>query len=95
MKQIRKNIVRIAWALLALFFLLAANGAYSIATTGLAGPSGDEFNPVGTVWIGASGPHGTSTIRYQFNNDRKRNIERFSASALDFLRRFVLADLNH
>lgn len=68
---------------------------YSIATTGLAGPSGDEFNPVGTVWVGASGPHGTSTIRYQFNNDRKRNIERFSASALDFLRRFVLADLNH
>jgi nicotinamide-nucleotide amidase len=68
---------------------------YSIATTGLAGPSGDEFNPVGTVWVGASGPHGTSTIRYQFNNDRKRNIERFSASALDFLRRFVLEDLNH
>ena len=34
MKQIRKNILRIAWALLALFFLLAAYGAYSIATTG-------------------------------------------------------------
>ncbi len=34
MKQIRKNILRVAWALLALFFLLAAYGAYSIATTG-------------------------------------------------------------
>ena len=67
---------------------------YSVATTGLAGPSGDENNPVGTVWIGAAGPHGTQTVRYQVRNDRKRNIERFAASALDFLRRFVLADLN-
>ncbi len=67
---------------------------YSVATTGLAGPSGDENNPVGTVWIGAAGPHGIQTVRYQFRHDRKRNIERFAASALDFLRRFVLADLN-
>ena len=68
---------------------------YAVATTGLAGPSGDENNPVGTVWIGAAGPHGTQTVRLQFRHDRKRNIERFAASALDFLRRFVLADLNH
>ena len=68
---------------------------YSVATTGLAGPSGDENNPVGTVWIAASGPHGTKTVRYQFRHDRKHNIERFAASALDFLRCFVLADLNH
>ena len=68
---------------------------YSVATTGLAGPSGDEHNPVGTVWIGVAGPHGTETVRRQFRNDRKRNIERFAASALDVLRRFVLADLNH
>ena len=67
---------------------------YAVATTGLAGPSGDENNPVGTVWIGAAGPHGTQTVRCQFRHDRKRNIERFAASALDFLRRFVLADLN-
>ncbi len=66
---------------------------YAVATTGLAGPSGDESNPVGTVWIGAAGPQGTQTVRYQFKNDRIRNIERFAASALDFLRRFVLADL--
>lgn len=67
---------------------------YAVSTTGLAGPSGDEHNPVGTVWIGAAGPHGTETVRLQFKHDRKRNIERFAASALDFLRRFVLADLN-
>ena len=63
---------------------------YSVATTGLAGPSGDERNPVGTVWIGVSGPHGTRTVKYCYNNDRKRNIERFAASALNFLRLYIL-----
>ncbi len=65
---------------------------YSVSTTGLAGPGGDERNPEGTVWIAVSGPHGTITKRFQYHNDRKRNIERFSASALDFVRRYILAD---
>lgn len=59
---------------------------YAVSTTGLAGPAGDAFNPVGTVWIGVAGPKGTRTIRYCYKNDRKRNIERFAASALNFLR---------
>lgn len=59
---------------------------YAVSTTGLAGPSGDEYNPVGTVWIGVAGPKGTRTVRYCYKNDRKRNIERFAASALNFLR---------
>lgn len=59
---------------------------YAVSTTGLAGPAGDEFNPVGTVWIGVAGPKGTRTVRYCFKNDRNRNIERFAASALNFLR---------
>lgn len=68
---------------------------YAVSTTGLAGPSGDEFNPVGTVWIGVAGPRGTRTVRYVYKNDRKRNIERFAASALNFLRLFLLEDLKH
>ena len=68
---------------------------YAVATTGLAGPSGDEFNPVGTVWIGAAGPRGTKTVKFVYKNDRKRNIERFSASALNFLRQMMLEDLSH
>ena len=66
---------------------------YSVATTGLAGPSGDGTNPVGTVWIGVSGPNGTSTVRKVYKNDRKRNIERFTSAALDELRLFIINDL--
>jgi nicotinamide-nucleotide amidase len=70
----------------------ALGSDYSVATTGLAGPGGDEHNPEGTVWIGVSGPHGTVTARYQYKNDRKRNIERFAATALDMLRRYIEED---
>jgi nicotinamide-nucleotide amidase len=67
---------------------------YAVSTTGLAGPDGDAFNPVGTVWIGVAGPRGTKTFRKVYKNDRKRNIERFAASALDYLRLTILDDLN-
>ena len=62
---------------------------YSVATTGWADAYGDEHEPAGTVWIGVSGPNGTVTERKQYRNDRKRNIERFAASALDLLRRYI------
>ena len=65
---------------------------YSVATTGLAGPAGDDRNPVGTVWIGVSGPGGTRTSVRVYKNDRKRNIERFASAALDELRLLILND---
>lgn len=62
---------------------------FAVSTTGLAGPGGDGTNPVGTVWIGVSGPLGTRTVSYCYSNDRQRNIERFAASALNFLRLYL------
>jgi len=63
---------------------------YSVSTTGLAGPGGDDLNPEGTVCIGVSGPIGTRTLKLRYRNDRKRNIERFAASALNELRKYIL-----
>lgn len=68
---------------------------YAVSTTGLAGPGGDERNPVGTVWIGIAGPNGTKTVTKVYKNDRKRNIDRFAAAALNELRLFVISDINH
>ena len=68
---------------------------YAVATTGLAGAAGDGRNPGGTVWIGVAGPRGIKTQIFSYKNDRKRNIERFAATALNFLREFVLSDLNN
>ncbi|MBP5536922.1 MAG: nicotinamide-nucleotide amidohydrolase family protein [Bacteroidales bacterium] len=65
---------------------------YSVSTTGWADAYGDENEPAGTVWIGVDGPLGTCTKKYNFRNDRKRNIERFAASALNELRKYILED---
>ena len=65
---------------------------YSVATTGWADAYGDEREPAGTVWVGVAGPGGTITRRFNYRNDRKRNIERFSASALNELRKMIESD---
>ena len=66
---------------------------YALATTGWADATGDEFEPAGTVWVGVSGPEGTVTARFNYRNDRKRNIERFAASALNELRKYITNSL--
>ena len=68
---------------------------YSVATSGIAGPGGGTpEKPVGLVWIGVSTPDRTETFSFVYKNDRKRNIERFAASALDILRKEIEKDLN-
>ena len=62
---------------------------YAVATTGWADKTGDEFEPAGTVWVAVSGPEGTKTARFQYKNDRARNIDRFAASALNELRLYL------
>lgn len=56
---------------------------YAVSTTGIAGPDGGtEEKPVGTVWIGISGPNGTTAKKYWFAHTRERNIGRASVQAL-------------
>ena len=66
---------------------------YSVATTGWADAYGDEREPAGTVWVGIAGPEGTKTARFNYRNDRNRNIERFAASALNELRKMIESDI--
>ena len=67
---------------------------FSVATSGIAGPGGgSETKPVGLVWIAVSSEKGTETLKMVFRGDRKRNMERFAASALDTLRRKLINEL--
>ncbi len=60
---------------------------YCIATSGIAGPDGGtDEKPVGTVWIGIASEKGVWSKRFQFGNDRGRNIRRTVLTALNLLR---------
>ncbi len=61
---------------------------WALSTTGFAGPGGGtEANPVGTVYLGLAGPHGTHVEKHRFHGDRLRVRSFASHAALDFLRR--------
>ena len=69
---------------------------YSVATSGIAGPGGGtDSKPVGLVWIAVSSEKTTETFCHVFKNDRKRNIERFAATALNHLRKMLVKELNY
>ncbi len=60
---------------------------YSIATTGIAGPTGGTpGKPVGTTWIAVSTPNGTFAKKYHFGNHRQRNIRQTALAGLNMLR---------
>ena len=69
---------------------------FSVATSGIAGPGGgSESKPVGLVWIAVSSDNGTESFRMTFKGDRKRNIDRFAAHALNFLRRKIKSEISY
>ena len=64
---------------------------YSVATTGIAGPSGGtDYKPVGTIWIAVATDSGVIAEKRSFGNDRDANITRFSFAALNLLRKQIL-----
>ncbi len=64
-----------------------AGATWALSVTGVAGPDGgSEEKPVGTVYIGLSGPDGTSAQRFQFVGDRSWNRTLSCQNALNMLR---------
>lgn len=64
---------------------------FAISSTGVAGPTGGTLEkPVGTVWIGVSGPERTFALRFQMGENRDRNIVKTALQALQLLRKEVI-----
>jgi nicotinamide-nucleotide amidase len=69
------------------------NTDYGVAVSGIMGPAGGtDDKPVGTVWmaVGNKENHQAQKINLRFN--RERNIEVTGIMALNFLRKFILAN---
>jgi nicotinamide-nucleotide amidase len=65
---------------------------YSIAVSGIAGPGGGTpEKPVGTVWIAIATPQRVFSKKFQFANNRMRNIQMTANAALNLLRKEILA----
>ncbi len=68
---------------------------YSIAISGIAGPDGGTLDkPVGTVWIAVAKEGFVFAKRFQFGDNRERNILRSSISALAMLRKMMIGELD-
>jgi nicotinamide-nucleotide amidase len=67
------------------------NVDYCIATSGIAGPSGgSEEKPVGTIWICVAGPDTIHAKKFNFGDDRARNIKITGLTGLNMLRQMLL-----
>ncbi len=64
---------------------------YSIATTGIAGPTGGTTEkPIGTVWIAIATENGVKTKKLQLGENRERNIHMTAVYAFNMLRKEIL-----
>lgn len=67
------------------------NTDFAIATSGIAGPTGGtKEKPVGTTWIAVANNNKVVSERYVFGDQRERNIQRASLTALNMLKKLML-----
>ena len=73
--------------------LLKLNTDYGIAVSGIMGPDGGtDDKPVGTVWMAVGNKENYLTQKINLRFSRERNIEVTGMMALNFLRKFILAN---
>ncbi|HEX7740391.1 MAG TPA: CinA family protein, partial [Marmoricola sp.] len=65
---------------------------WAVSTTGVAGPDLQDGQPVGTVFVGVSGPAGTTSVQLALSGDRARIRADAVAGALAALASAVDAD---
>ena len=65
----------------------------ALATTGLAGPTGDEGKPVGLVYIGVGGGDFITVFERRFSGSRNEIREATSNVALFYLIRYLKGDI--
>ena len=65
---------------------------FAVSVTGIAGPTGgSEDKPTGTVWIAVASANDTVAEKHTFGDNRMTNISRFSATALNMLRKQIIS----
>jgi len=65
---------------------------WAVATTGIAGPAGGTTDiPLGTVWIAVASDLGVKSFCFKFGKNRIQNIEMAANTALNVLRKEILA----
>ena len=91
-KEIDEPVSESTAELLAAAAVARSGATHGVSITGVAGPDGGtEENPVGTVWIGVASTYRVETRRYSFLGDRSRIRTLAAQSALDLLRRHLMA----